>query len=151
MTNFITGRKRIHITNQLIGFTHIATHDRHQRFVNFTFIGKLHDRDVKPFFVDTGRIRPEAATANINDVRSTGKETNMLPFMKGWRHNRNVMQVPCPFPWVISDINIPFKHIVDANATYKMSNCICHCVYVTRRTCNRLRKHLTSLVIDTRR
>ena len=101
-------------------------------------MGKFHDRDIKPFFINTLCISPETAPADINNMSGASKEPHQHPLMERWRDHGDIMQMARAFPWVIGDIDIPFQHILPPDPADEMRHGIGHGIDVTGRACHGL-------------
>ena len=76
------------------------------------------------------------------------KETRQLPLVVRGRHNCDIVQVACAFPWIVGDIDVAFKDVFASNTADKVADRIGHRVHVTGRARHRLGQHLTCSVID---
>ena len=148
MSDLVTSRERIHITNQLIRLAHVTAHNAHKRLIDGTTICEFHDRDVEPFFVHASSIRTKTAPTNIHDMRGAGEEPHMFTIMKRRGNHGNIVQVARTFPRVVSDVDITVTNVRDADPTYEMRDSIGHGVDVTGCACDRLCEHLTADIID---
>ena len=148
MTNLVTGRQRIDVTDQLVRFTHIAANNPCQRLIHLAFVSEFHDGDVQPFFIDAVRIGAKTAPPDIDNMRRAGKEPNQHPVVKRRRNHRDIMQMAGAFPWVIGDIDVTLEYVLTTNAADEMRHCIRHRVDVPGRAGDGLCKHPTMGVID---
>ena len=151
MPDLVAGRQRIDIANQLIGFAHIAADNADQRLVHIALVGKFHDRDIEPLFIDGLRIRPKTSAANVDDMRRTGEEADQHAVMERRRNHGNVMQVTSAFPRIVCDIDISVEDVLTPDPADEMRNRICHRIDVARSAGDSLSQHLAMRIINPRR
>ena len=151
MANFVASGQRVHIPNQLIRLSHVPAHNPHKRFIHYPTGREFHDRNVEPFFIDARRIRPKAASTDINDMGSAGKEPDQRAAMERRCDHRDIVQVARPLPRVVRKVDITFINILTSDPTDEMRNSVCHRVDVTRRASNSLRQHLPLKIINASR
>src|SRR5262249_48633180 len=148
VTHPVAGGKRIDVADELVRLSNVATNDRYQRAVHGAADGELHDRKVKPLFIDRVGVRPKAAPANIHDVRRAGEEADEASVVEGGRHHRYVVEMARALPRVVGDVDIAFEQVLAADATDEVRHCVGHRVDVPGSAGDGLRQHLALVVID---
>ena len=148
MPDIIAGRQRIHVADQLIRFAHIAAHNADQGRVNRAAGREFHNRQIQSFLIDTGRISPKTAPADVHDMSGAGKETDVFALMKRRGDHRDVVQVAGAFPRVIGDIDVALKDVFTPDPADKMRDRIGHRIDVARGAGDGLCQHLSVKIVD---
>ena len=87
-------------------------------------------------------IRRHADTADIDHMRSTGEQRDHFAFVKGWRDNREIMQMTGALPRIVGDVDITVPHAVRREYIEEMHHRPGHGIDVPRRAGDRLGQHL---------
>ena len=148
MPNLVATGQRIHIAHQLVRLAHIAPHDPQQGRIYHAALGKFHDRKIEAFFINAGRIGPEPAPADIDDMSGTGEEPYQRAVVERGCDHGDVVQMPGAFPWIIGDVDVAFKDVVAPDPADEVRHRIGHRVHMSGRACHGLCQHLTVGVID---
>ena len=149
MPDLVAGGECVDVTNQLIRFADIAADDPNKGLIDLTSFGELHDRDVETLFIDRLRICPEAAPADIHDMRCAGKEPDKHPVPEGRCHHGDIVQMSCPLPRVVGDIDVAFEHVLPSDPADEMRNSVSHGIHMTGRSSDGLSEHVALRVVDT--
>ena len=137
----VAGDQRVDVAFELERLAHVPAHQLQQVLVDAALAAERHDRDVEPFLEHRARVRPEAASADVDHVGGAGEGADDPALAEHRRHHREVVQVAAGEPRVVGDVDVALAHDLVGVAGEEVLHGDGHRVDVAGRAGDRLGQH----------